>query len=168
METTVPDASPARLALDPGEARMPLHALREPRPEPWDTPTLSSAGFLRVGSVVPFTAPESVLAFSQDGTAEGLVPDPTVIPVEVTTWAKDELAGVPSHELDLSDVVSGRCAHVWEVALDAGVTGSPTWTVICTLDVHADTQQHEAWGADELVASTPARKRRPSPRKRVA
>lgn len=98
--------------------------------------------FLKVGSVVPV----SVMRFNEDGTAVGLLADPTVAPPEIAEWARAELAHIPSWQPG-PDVVSPHCGHPWP---------APYGEWVCTLDPHGEDQRHEAWGTGELVAFTEA------------
>jgi hypothetical protein len=162
MTSTVHADSPAALAQPCEAAPMSSHVLNEP----WNTPTLSSAGVLKVGSVVPRTVPESVLAFSQDGTPVGLVADPTVIPAEVAVWAKAQLAHVPGYKpLPWPGPHSGSCGTRWE-APEGGM-----W--LCTLPAgHGPGIRCEAQGVKGAVLASPTEAlateaMKPSPRKRT-
>lgn len=140
---------------------MSAHALRN---EPWDTPTLGRGGFLKTGSIVPWTAP--VLLFDEDGAPAGLL----------SQKLDDEITA----ELDALNITftlkpwpgprSNACSFTWPAEM-VGV-------YICTLPKgHSSDVLHEARGSkNALIASptealhteaiTPARRtaRKPAPK----
>jgi hypothetical protein len=114
------------------------HALREP----WDTPTIGRGGFLKTGSIVPWTAP--VLLFDEDGTPAGLL----------SQQIDDDITA----ELDALNITftlkpwpgphSGACAFTWP----AEMVGS----FICTLPKgHSSDVLHEAAGMKGAVIASP-------------
>jgi hypothetical protein len=161
---------------------MSQHVLRDPS-DPhaeWRKPGTGGTGefliaasgaFPRVPVLVPFSAPQSVLEFAEDGTASGLVSDPTVIPPAVAAWAKGELAHLPGRKkVPWPGPHSGLCCKTW--AADYGLE----W--MCSLPKgHAADVRCEALGESGATLASPTAalvtealkpaRRKPTPRPRV-
>lgn len=109
------------------------------------SPTLPPTGYLKVGSVVPWSAP--VLQWDEDGRPAELVSQ------EQADWAKAE---VDAMDVSWSPTPwpgprSTGCGHRWA----AEVAGQ----YICTLPKgHGDTIRHEAQGVKGAVLASPTEK----------
>jgi len=113
---------------------VPSHAL--------NSPTLPSTGYLKVGSVVPWTAP--VLQWDENGRPAGLVSQ------EQDDWAKAEVdaMNVSWSPTPWPGPRSTGCGHRWA----AEVAGQ----YICTLPKgHGDDIRHEAQGVKGAVLASP-------------
>ena len=123
------------------------HALPDPTGSVWAAadPISKSGTFLKVGSVVPFTAP--VLTFQENGTAVGLLSESVADEIR----AEINALGITWPNEPVQPPKSGSCGETWP-----DYCGE--W--ICTLDPHDEVQEHEAWGTgtDKPLASTPVLK----------
>jgi len=138
MSNTLQAVTPARPDQRDSEAPvMPAHALM--------SPTLPPTGYLKVGSVVPWSAP--VLQWDEDGRPAELVSQ------EQADWAKAE---VDAMDVSWSPTPwpgprSTGCGHRWA----AEVAGQ----YICTLPKgHGDDIRHEAQGVKGAVLASPTEK----------
>jgi len=136
------------------------HALREP----WDTPTLGRGGFLKTGSIVPWTAP--VLLFAEDGNPAGLM----------SQQLDDEI----TRELDALGITwspppwpgprSGACEHTWPA--DYGLSWKCSFPKNHSPDIRCEAQDVKGatlaspTEALHTEAITPARRtaRKPAPK----
>jgi hypothetical protein len=131
----------------------PLHAMPTPSPSPWSEPISTSGTFRKV--LVP-----SLFLFDRAGTAEGLIPDPSLDPAqEFAAWVKATLDILTRWEPgDIPEPQSNNCSHHW---LAGGALRIPFF---CTLppDHPADHEAHNHCG--DVVET----KKRPTPRTRKA